>query len=76
MSNEIEKKVTPSTERLGSERCGHRLFPHLPDCTLPRHHANKWHRHQRQVEIQDIVDLEASLQSGGLLKPNTGREAR
>lgn len=28
-------------------RCGHRLAPSLPECTLPAGHADPWHRHHK-----------------------------
>ncbi len=71
MDRKNDKDTTGrQSERLGSEKCGHRLFPDFPECTF------KWHRHHEEIGIQDVVELEASLQSGGLLKPNVSAHQR
>lgn len=30
------------------KKCGHQLAPGFPECTLPKGHADKWHRHQKK----------------------------
>lgn len=70
MSTETNRQNagSQSPERLGSVKC-----PCVVDLSRLGCRATCVHN---KVEIQDVVELEAVLQSGGLLKPNAPREGR
>lgn len=70
MSTETNRQNagSQSPERLGSVKC-----PCVVDLSRLGCRATCVHN---KVEIQDVVELEAVLQSGGLLKPNATAHVR